>query len=95
MTFSWDPRKAASNLKKHGIDLREGATVFDDSLSVTFPDLEHSIDERRHLIIGVSARGRVLVVSHQEAAAGQVRIINARRATRRERTFYEEQPTIN
>ena len=89
MTFTWDPKKAEENLKKHGVDFREAATVFDDTLSTTFPDAGHSTGERRFLIIGMSALGRVLVVSHTEAAH-IIRIISARIATRRERTFYEE-----
>jgi uncharacterized DUF497 family protein len=89
VTFTWDPKKAQANLRKHRVDFREAATIFGDPLSVTFPDEGHSASERRFLIIGASARGRVLVVSHAEAE-GQVRIISARTATRRERTFYEE-----
>ena len=90
MTFTWDPKKAEENLKKHGVDFREAATVFDDTLSTTFPDAGHSTGERRFLIIGMSALGRILVVSHTEAA-DIIRIISARTATRRERTFYEEE----
>ena len=89
MTFTWDPKKAEENLKKHGVDFREAATVFDDTLSTTFPDAGHSPGERRFLIIGMSALGRILVVSHTEAA-NIIRIISARTATRRERKFYEE-----
>ena len=89
MVFAWDPSKAAANLKNHHIDFREAATVFDDPLSTTFPDADHSTSERRFLIIGVSAYGQVLVVSYTEEAE-TVRIISARRATRRERKFYEE-----
>jgi uncharacterized protein len=89
VTFTWDPKKAEANLKKHGVDFREGATVFDDTLSTTFPDAGHSTGERRFLIIGMSALGRILVVSHTEAA-DIIRIISARTATRREREFYEE-----
>ncbi len=90
MTFAWDPTKAAANLKKHGVDVREAATVFDDPLSVTFPDTGHSVSEHRFLMIGASARGRLLVVSHAEVAGDTIRIISARGTTRRERTFYEE-----
>jgi uncharacterized DUF497 family protein len=90
VTFTWDPRKAERNLRKHGVDFREGATVFNDSLSTTFPDVDHSAGERRFLIIGMSALGRILVVSHTETAADVIRIISARDATRRERRFYEE-----
>jgi uncharacterized protein len=80
--FIWDPNKAEENLKTHGVDFREAATVFDDGLSTTFPDVDHSVGERRFLIIGVSGPGRVLVVSHSET--GDTRIISARTATRRE-----------
>jgi hypothetical protein len=73
----------------HGVDFREAATVFDDSLSTTFPDVDHSVGERRFLIIGMSAPGRILVVSHTETG-DTIRIISARTATRRERRFYEE-----
>ena len=89
MVFAWDQAKAAANLKNHSVDFREAATVFDDPLSTTFPDADHSTSERRFLIIGVSAYGHVLVVSYTEEAE-TVRIISARRATRREKTFYEE-----
>lgn len=90
VTFTWEPEKAQDNLKKHGVDFREAATVFDDTLSMTFPDHEHSVGERRFLIVGMSARGRILVVSHTEVTVSTVRIISARSATRHERTFYEE-----
>jgi uncharacterized protein len=89
VVFAWDPAKAVANLKNHRIDFREAATVFDDPLSTTFPDADHSTSERRFLIIGVSAYGQVLVVSCTEETE-TVRIISARPATRRERRFYEE-----
>lgn len=89
VVFSWDPAKAAANLKNHHVDFREAATVFDDLLSTTFPDADHSTSERRFLIIGASAHGRVLVVAYTEETE-TVRIISARPATRRERIFYEE-----
>ena len=89
MTFTWDPEKAEENLKNHGVDFREAATVFDDPLSTTFPDNDHSLGERRFLMIGLSARSRILVISHTENG-DTIRIISARAATRRERKFYEE-----
>ena len=89
VTFTWDPKKAEENLKKHGVDFREAATVFDDWLSTAFPDADHSAGEQRFLVIGMSALGRILVVSHTEVGE-TIRIISARAATRRERTFYEE-----
>ena len=89
MTFTWDPNKAPANLKKHGVDFREAATVFDDPLSTTFPDEEHSSSERRFVTIGLSARARVLVVVHTDVGEA-IRIISAREATRAEQKFYEE-----
>ena len=89
MVFIWDPRKAAANLRKHGIDFREAVTVLDDTLSTTFSDIDHSGLEQRYLTIGVSSRKRVLVVAHTEENE-LIRIITARRATRHERKFYEE-----
>ena len=89
MKFKWDPTKAAENLEKHGVDFREAATVFDDQLSTTFPDADHSEGEQRFLILGMSALGRILVVSHTDTG-DTIRIISARATTRRERRFYEE-----
>jgi uncharacterized DUF497 family protein len=67
----------------------EAVTVLDDTLSTTFPDIDHSGIEPRLLTIGVSSRDRVLVVAHTEEDE-RIRIITARRATRHERKFYEE-----
>jgi uncharacterized DUF497 family protein len=87
--FTWDPRKASVNLRKHGVDFREAATVLDDPLSTTFPDDEHSHSEHRFVTIGRSAAGRVLVVIHLEVG-DTIRVISAREAARRELRFYEE-----
>jgi uncharacterized DUF497 family protein len=89
VTFEWDPNKASANIKKHDIDFREAATVFDDPLSTTFPDEEHSSSERRFITIGMSVLGRVLVVVHTDVGE-VIRIISAREATRAEQKFYEE-----
>jgi uncharacterized protein len=89
MEFEWNPDKAVINLKKHNISFQEATTVFDDSLSVTFPDPDHSIGEDRYVIIGMSRLGQLLVVSHTDRE-NRTRIISARRATRQERRFYEE-----
>ena len=89
MVFRWDSGKAAGNLKKHGIDFHEAATVLDDTLSTTFPDEEHSRFELRFVTVGMSSRGRILVVVHTEHG-NMIRIISARGATRHERRFYEE-----
>jgi uncharacterized protein len=89
MEFEWDFAKAALNLEKHGVSFSEAATVFNDALSTTFSDPDHSIGESRYVIIGVSRFGHLLVVSHTDRGA-KIRIISARNATRQERRFYEE-----
>ena len=89
MIFLWDSGKAAANLNKHGVDFREAATVFDDPLSTTYPDVGNSAVERRFVMIGASAPGRVVVVAYTEQDEA-VRIISARLAMRRERRSYEE-----
>lgn len=89
MEFEWNPDKAVINLRKHSISFQEATTVFDDSLSVTFPDPDHSVGEDRYVIIGMSKFGQLLVVSHTDRG-NRTRIISARRATRQERRFYEE-----
>jgi len=89
VTFTWDARKALANLKKHGVDFKEAATVFYDPLATTFPDDGHSEAEQRFLTLRRSVRGGVLVVSHTEEG-DTIRIISARPVTRRELKFYEE-----
>lgn len=89
MEFEWNPEKAVINQRKHNISFQEASTVFDDSLSVTFPDPDHSIGENRYVIIGMSRSGQLLVVSHTDRE-NRTRIISARKATRQERRFYEE-----
>jgi uncharacterized DUF497 family protein len=89
MDFEWDPDKAARNLAKHGVSFSEAATVFGDPLALTYLDPDHSEDEDRFLTFGESDRGRLLVVSHTDRE-NRTRIINARRATRKERKGYEE-----
>jgi len=89
MQFTWDQKKASSNLAKHGISFEEGATVFGDPLSNNFPDPDHSIDEQRFIIIGASEQGRIIVVAHTDDGE-IVRIISAREATNGERKSYEE-----
>jgi hypothetical protein len=88
--FEWDPKKETQNRRKHGVSFREAATAFGDPLSTEFPDPDHSQDEERYIIIGMSQRGRILVVAHTEEE-DTIRIISARRATRHERRFYEEE----
>ncbi|HEY9620417.1 MAG TPA: BrnT family toxin [Crinalium sp.] len=64
MEFEWNPDKAALNLSKHGVSFQEAATVFADSLSITFPDPDHSFGKNRYIIIGMSRLEQILVVSH-------------------------------
>jgi uncharacterized protein len=87
--ITWDPKKAAANLRKHGIDFSEAATVFNDTLSTTFPSQDHSENEARFLTIGLSANRQTLVVAHTEAD-WVIRIISARQATSQEKRFYEK-----
>jgi uncharacterized DUF497 family protein len=89
LTFEWDQKKAASNLRKHGVSFEEAATAFGDPLSLTIPDPDHSLDEDRYVLIGESQMERLLVVAHTERS-DTIRIISARLATRGERVSYEE-----
>ena len=88
-TFEWDKNKAASNLAKHGVGFEEATTVFGDPLSVTIFDPAHSQTEDRFIILGRSHQGRLLVVIHTERG-DNIRIISARRASRREQKHHEE-----
>ena len=85
MSPEWDPDKAASNLKKHGVDFADAATVLSDDLAVTI--LDDLSDEERYVTIGSDALGRVLVVVYTWRG-DRVRLISARTATRRERRQY-------
>jgi len=85
----WDSAKEAANQAKHHVSFREAATVFGDPLSLTIHDPAHSEDEAHFVLMGLSARGRLLVVSHAERD-NNIRIISARLATRHERQSYEE-----
>jgi uncharacterized protein len=85
----WDNRKAAANLRKHGVSFEEAVTALEDTLAVTYRDPDHSEDELRFLTFGVSSTGRILVVAHTERAEA-IRLISARPATRSERRAYEE-----
>jgi len=87
VNFSWDPRKAAVNEKKHGVTFSEAATVFADPLALAIQDEVH---EERTLLLGLSERVRVLLVVHVELDDDTVRLISARRATAHERRRYEE-----
>lgn len=86
--FEWDPSKAESNLRKHGITFHEAATVFNDPLAVTAPDPDHSYDEEREVTFGISRQNRLLAVVHTDRGV-KTRIISARFATRAEKHMYE------
>jgi len=85
--FEWDPDKARANLRKHGVDFADAATVFDDPLAVTISD--EGAEESRLVTIGRDAEARVVVVVYVWRGT-RIRIISARRATRRERRRYED-----
>jgi uncharacterized DUF497 family protein len=87
--FEWDVDKANRNLEKHSVSFEEAATVFDDPMYITFVDDEHSIDEERYITIGLSSRGRLLMLAHADRQ-DRTRIISARRATKKEEQFYAE-----
>ena len=88
--FDWDPQKAESNEKKHGVAFSEAATAFGDPLSITIPDPDRSVGEARFVLVGLTYRGRFVVVAHAEAE-DSISIISARPATRAERRMYEQE----
>ena len=85
--FTWDPRKAAANLHKHGVSFGEAASVFADPLALA---IEDAVDPGRALLIGLSDRRRLLLSVYTEVDETTIRIISARRATSHERRHYEE-----
>lgn len=88
--FEWDPAKAAENLRKHRVSFDEAQSVFYDEFAVQFFDEAHADEEDRFLMLGMSSGARLILVCHCEReAANVVRIISARKATRRESTFYQ------
>jgi uncharacterized DUF497 family protein len=90
MEFEWNQQKAKTNLRKHGVSFEEAATVFEDALATTYEDPDHSAHERRYLTIGTSARGRLLHIAFADRGE-RIRIINARKVTKRERELYEKE----
>lgn len=89
MEFEWDPKKAAANLRNHGVSLEDAAAVFGDPLAGTIPDPMHSTDEPRFVTIGMIPAQRLIVVVHTDRG-GRIRIISARPATRAEKKKHEE-----
>ena len=89
--FEWDPHKNAANQRKHGVSFEEAQTVFSDERALLIDDPDHSADEDRFIMLGLSAALRTLVVCHcYREAEGVIRIISARKANRPERAEYEQ-----
>jgi uncharacterized DUF497 family protein len=89
LTFEWDEAKDLSNQKKHGVSFDEAKTVFNDPRSLTIADEAHSDEEDRYVDMGISSRGRLIVVCYTDRGAN-IRIISCRKATKSERKSYEQ-----
>ena len=87
--FEWDADEATGNHRKHRVSFDETSIFFADPLAMLMRDPDHSLNEERHLVLGESAAGRLLVVSHTERPP-RTRIISARPAARGERNQYEQ-----
>lgn len=88
-TFEWDPRKAAANERKHAVTFDEAAAAFADPFGIVVDDPRHSVDEMRVVLLGHSESSRLLAVMFTERG-DRIRLISARKATRREHHQYEE-----
>ncbi len=89
LRFSWDNRKNKTNQKKHGISFDEAQTVFFDDNAIEFFDIDHSKNEDRFIMLGLSYRLRILVVCHcLRKDDSEIRIISARKATKKEQKVY-------
>ena len=89
INFEWDEAKAVANLKKHQVSFDEAKSIFFDEFGVQFFDDEHSSEEERFLMLGMSSGAKLLIVCHCERDHGAaIRIISARKATKRESAFY-------
>jgi uncharacterized DUF497 family protein len=89
LVFEWDSRKDRANRKKHGVSFSEAMTIFGDRTELMIADPEHSDDEERLISIGLSHKNRLLIVVYTEQG-DRIRLISARRVTRREKTQYEK-----
>jgi len=93
--FEWDPRKSAGNRRKHGVSFEEASTVFADEHALLIDDPDHSDDEDRFILLGLSASLRMLVVCHCYRESDElIRIISARKATRNEREHYNRRWSV-
>lgn len=90
MEFEWDANKAVFNLRKHDVSFEEASSVFSDVLATVYEDPDHSAREKRFLMIGTSAIGRLLHIAFADRGQ-RIRIISARKVTRREKKLYEEE----
>ncbi|MFT4195881.1 BrnT family toxin [Ottowia sp.] len=89
MNFEWDPSKAIANAKKHKVSFEEAKTVFYDEFAIQFFDEDHSREEERFIMLGMSSASNLLIVCHCERGGGEiVRIISARKATKSEARHY-------
>jgi uncharacterized DUF497 family protein len=94
LRFEWDEKKARSNVRRHGVSFEEARTVFLDEDALQIPDVDHSDEEDRFVMLGLSSRLRILVVCHcYRGDDAIIRIISARKADREERRQYEERRT--
>jgi uncharacterized DUF497 family protein len=93
LSLEWGPRKAASNAAKYGVTFEEAKTVFYDEEALVIPDPDHSKEEERFIVLGLSSEPRILVVVHCFRETGScIRIISARKAgTREQKTYREKQ----
>ena len=90
LIFEWDDAKNKINLKKHGISFEEAQTVFFDDNAIEFDDPDHSFDEKRYLLLGFSQSLKILVVCHcYRGSESVIRIISARKATKKEQRAYD------
>ena len=89
LRFEWDPKKAASNLRKHKVSFEDAQTVFSDERALLINDPDHSEEEERFVLLGLSSTMRLLVVVHcYRAADNVIRLISARKADAEERSLY-------
>lgn len=90
MVFEWNEDKAKKNIEKHGVSFEEAVTVFEDYNALLRDDPDHSDDEDRFILMGLSEKLSLLVVCHCVRKEDVIRIISARKATKREKSQYEE-----
>ena len=90
MIFEWDPDKDVSNQGKHGVSFEEAKTVFTDQFARLIADPDHSQEEDRFILLGMSIYSKLLVVCHSIRTDEVIRIISARKADKQERRIYED-----